>query len=327
MILVTGAAGFIGSNLAAALDERGEGVVACDHETDDGRWKNLAKRRLADTVTPGNLFSYLKDKGEDITAVVHLGAISSTTTTDVDLVVHENYGLSLRLWDWCMTAGVPYIYASSAATYGDGTEGFDDDMSLDALARLKPLNPYGWSKHIFDQKVARMVMDGEPTPTQWAGLKFFNVYGPNEYHKGGQQSVVPQIYARAAKGEPARLFKSHHPDYPDGGQTRDFIWVGDCVSVMLWLLDHPEVSGLFNCGTGEARTFADLAAAVFRALGRNADIEFVPTPENIRDKYQYFTEAKMDRLRAAGYDQPFTSLEDGVAQYVTGYLHADDPYR
>jgi len=171
-----------------------------------------------------------------------------------------------------------------------------------------------------------MRADGEPAPPQWAGFKFFNVYGPNEYHKGGQKSVVAHVFPKARAGEAAVLFKSHNPDYPDGGQARDFIWVGDCVDVVMWFLDHPEASGLFNIGTGKARTFADLARAVFRALGREPQIDYVETPQAIRDKYQYFTEANMERLRAAGYDKPFTSLEDGVSQYVRGYLNANDPH-
>ena len=325
--LVTGGAGFIGSNLVAAFAERQARIVVCDYDDDAGRRRNLAKRELADWVTPPNLFAYLRDRGNSIDGVFHLGAVSSTVATDWELVVHQNYGVPLRLWDWCAGRNVSLIYASSAATYGGGEAGFDDDGSAEGLAKLTPLNPYGWSKHIFDRKVAEMVGNGEPAPRQWAGLKFFNVYGPNEYHKGGQRSVVPQIYERIADGGPARLFKSHHPDYADGGQLRDFIWVGDCVDVMLWLLDHPAVNGLFNCGTGRARSFEDLAVAVFKALGKNADIEYVPTPENIRDKYQYFTEARMERLLAAGYDKTFTALEDGVRRYVRDYLIQDDPFK
>ena len=192
---------------------------------------------------------------------------------------------------------------------------------------MRPLNPYGWSKHLFDRLVARIVADGHAHPPQWAGLKFFNVYGPNEYHKGEQQSVVAQVYAKARHDQAAVLFQSHHPDYADGGQLRDFVWVGDCVDVVLWLLDNESVSGLFNCGTGKARSFKDLAEAVFRALGKEPRIEYVPTPEIIRDRYQYFTEADIGRLRDAGYDRPFTELEDGVAQYVQGYLDSDDIHR
>ncbi|MGE3622884.1 MAG: NAD-dependent epimerase/dehydratase family protein, partial [Bdellovibrionales bacterium] len=210
--------------------------------------------------------------------------------------------------------------ATSAATYGDGSAGFKDDESIAALARLKPLNPSGWSKHAFDRWLAR-----QKSPMQCVGLKFFNVYGPNEYHKGGQRSVVHQVYPFAMREEAFPLFKSHNPQYEDGGQLRDFIWVGDCVHVMLWLYDHPKISGLFNLGTGKARSFADLAIAVYRAAGKAPLIKYRDMPDELRAKYQYFTEAEMGKLRAAGYTAPFTSLEDGVKTYVQKYLAAD-PY-
>jgi ADP-L-glycero-D-manno-heptose 6-epimerase len=328
MFVVTGGAGFIGSNIVAALAERGRGPIAvCDRLGDGDKWRNLAKRELVGVVHPDQVFAFLDHHRLAIDAVVHMGAISSTTETDADRIVAVNFGLSLKLWEWCTRHRVRLIYASSAATYGDGRQGFDDDGSPEALARLGPLNLYGWSKHLFDRRVARMLADGGERPPQWAGLKFFNVYGPNEYHKGGQKSVVAQLFPTVTAGQPARLFKSHHPDYADGGQMRDFIWVGDCTDIVLWLLDHDQVSGLFNCGTGKARTFADVAAAVFRALGREPRIEYVPTPEAIREKYQYFTQASMRRLAEAGYRQPFTALEDGVGRYVRDYLAGADPYR
>ncbi len=328
MYVVTGGAGFIGSNIVWALEARGLGPVAvCDRLGDDGKRPNIAKRTLADVVAPGDLLGYLEDHRADIEAVIHMGAISATTAADAERVMEANFNTPLILWKWCAEHRARLIYASSAATYGDGRHGFDDDGSPGALARLRPLNLYGWSKHLFDRRVARMVADGDPAPPQWAGLKFFNVYGPNEYHKGPQQSVVAQIYAKAAAGGSAILFESHNPDYPDGGQLRDFIWVDDCIDVVLWLLENPSVSGLFNCGTGRARSFDDLARAVFAALDREPNIEYVPTPEVIRDKYQYFTEARMDRLRTAGFGNPPTALEDGVAAYVRQYLHTNDAYR
>ena len=327
MIVVTGGAGFIGSNLVAGLEAHGErNIVVCDSLGDGDKWRNISKRSLADVVSPENLLSWLDTAGSDIRAVFHLGAISATTATDVDLIMDTNFRLSTDIWEICARHGVPLIYASSAATYGDGSAGFDDDMAPEAMARLRPLNPYGWSKHLFDRWVAKRLEEGAPTPTQWAGLKFFNVYGPNEYHKEGQISVALKNYREVAAGGPAVLFKSHNPDYADGGQMRDFVWVGDCVAVMLWLLDNPATNGLFNLGTGKARSFADLAAALFAALGKPADIRYIDTPEAIRDKYQYFTEARMDRLRAAGFDAPFTTLEDGVARYATGFLATNDPY-
>ncbi len=327
MYVVTGGAGFIGSNLLAALEQRGDGaLVVCDRLRDNDKWRNIGKRELSDIVHPDQTFEFLEANKKRIRAVFHMGAISATTETNADHIVANNFNLSLALFAWCTRNHVRIIYASSAATYGDGTQGFDDSFGTAALSLLTPLNAYGWSKHLFDRRVARKIAENKPLPPQWVGLKFFNVYGPNEYHKGSQQSVISQLYPHAAAGAPAHLFRSHHPDYPDGGQKRDFIWVGDVVEVMIWLLDHPQVNGLFNLGTGTARTFYDLAAAVYRALGKDPYVKYVDTPLNIRDKYQYFTEAQMDRLRTAGYTKPFTSLEDGVNLYVSRYLTADDRY-
>jgi ADP-L-glycero-D-manno-heptose 6-epimerase len=328
MIVVTGGAGFIGSNLVAALEERGRSdLVVCDRLGTDDKWRNLGKRELAAFVPPEQLFAWLNRHDNEVEAIFHLGAISSTTEPDADLIVSTNFALSLALWDWCAEHQVRFLYASSAATYGGGEAGFDDDGSIAALAKLRPLNAYGWSKHLFDRRVARLIAGNATRPPQWAGAKFFNVYGPNEYHKGTMKSVVAQLFARAKSGEAARLFRSHRPDYPDGGQLRDFVYVADVVDMLLFLFDHPEASGLFNLGSGKARSFADLAPAVYRALGREPRLEFVDTPLEIRAKYQYFTEARLDRLRAAGYAKPTTTLEAGVADYVQRYLDTDDPYR
>lgn len=328
MLVVTGGAGFIGSNIAAALEDSGQGpIVICDRLRAGDKWRNIAKRNLADLIDPLQLFAFLDAHAGEVSAVVHMGAITATTETDGDLVIENNFRLSARLWSWCARAGAAFIYASSAATFGDGTRGFDDDPGAQAFARLRPLNLYGWSKHLFDRWVIARLDAGEPAPPQWVGLKFFNVYGPNERHKGAQASVIAGIYPKLAAGEPARLFRSHDPRYPDGGQLRDFVWVGDCADVVLWLLAHRRVSGLFNCGTGTARGFADLARAAFAALGREPVIEYVDMPVAIRDKYQYFTEARMDRLRAAGYDRPFATIEAGVATYIQRYLASPDNYR
>ena len=328
MYVVTGGAGFIGSNIVWGLEERGFGpIVVIDRLGDQSKWRNLAKRELADVIPPECTLEFLDANATAIDVVIHMGAISSTTETDVDLIMHNNFRLSLDLWQWCTVHHARLIYASSAATYGDGSRGFDDDGSVEALAAHRPMNPYGWSKHLFDRRVAHMTADDNPRPPQWIGLKFFNVYGPNEYHKGRMQSVVAQIYPVAQQGGAARLFKSHHPDYEDGGQIRDFIWVGDCVDLVAWLIDHPKVNGLFNCGSGDARSFVSLAGAVYAALDLAPSIEYIDTPEEIREKYQYFTEAKMDRLRAVGYDKPMTSLEEGVRKYVCGFLDSGDPYR
>ena len=328
MYVVTGGAGFIGSNMVAALEERGMGPIAVSDRLRNGiKWRNIAKRELADVVQPDRLFEFLEDHRSALRAVIHMGAISATTEADADLIVDTNFRLSMNLWRWCAANHVRLIYASSAATYGDGAEGFVDDATPEALARLRPLNAYGWSKLLFDRRVMRMLAEDERHPPQWVGLKFFNVYGPNEYHKGGQKSVAAHIFPAAAEGKAATLFQSHHPDYEDGGQLRDFVWVGDCVDVMMWLLENDEVSGLFNCGSGTARSFADLASAVYRALDREPEIAYVPTPVEIRDKYQYFTKADMSRLRAAGYTNEPTSLEDGITAYVRQFLDAADPYR
>ena len=328
MIVVTGGAGFIGSNLVADLEERGEsGLVVCDRVRDGDKWRNISKRELADVVHPEALFDFLRERGSEVRAVFHMGAISSTTETDADLILATNVHLSTDLWHWCTDEQVPFIYASSAATYGDGADGFDDDGSIEGLAKLRPMNPYGWSKHLFDRMVARWVARGDPTPPQWAGLKFFNVYGPNEYHKGAMQSIVAKTFPVASVGEDLTLFRSHNPDYADGGQLRDFVSVRDCVSVMLWLLDHPHASGLFNLGTGEACSFLEVMESLCAALDRELTVQWVDTPAEIRDRYQYYTQAELGRLRAAGYDRPFLSVEEGVGGYVKSYLATDDPYR
>ncbi len=329
MIVVTGGAGFIGSNLVAGLEARGAGEIAVvDWLGTEGKWRNIAKRGLAAIVPPEELFAFLDDPAhrEKIETIFHLGAISSTTETDADLIARTNVALPQRLWALCAARGWRFLYASSAATYGDGEQGFDDDASPAGLGKLRPMNPYGWSKHLFDRFAARQAAGNSARPKQWAGLKFFNVYGPNEYHKGSMRSVVHQIHPRIVAGETAKLFKSHRKDFPDGGQKRDFIWVGDCVDVLLWLHDHPAVNGLFNCGTGRARSFEDLALAVFAATGKPSKIAYIDMPEEIRDRYQYFTEAKMQRLGAAGYAKPFTPLEEGVMRYVRDFLTAEDPY-
>ena len=329
MILVTGGAGFIGSNLVAGLERSGANdVVVCDRLGADEKWRNIAKRDLADLINPEELIKYFETNAEHIEGVFHLGAISATTEIDVDIIIENNFRLSCTLWGLCSRYQIPFIYASSAATYGDGSSGFDDNAERTHLSSLAPLNAYGWSKHLFDRWVARLLEFGrkDQVPPQWVGLKFFNVYGPNEYHKEGQISVALKNYREVSSGGPAILFRSHNPDYDDGGQKRDFIWVGDCVDVMLWLKKTPGVSGLFNLGTGKARSFFDLTNSIFDAADITPKIEFVDTPLTLRGKYQYYTEARMERLRNAGYIIPFTNIEDGVRQYVQNFLSTKDPY-
>ena len=328
MILVTGGAGFIGSNLLARrAEQEAPPAAVCDRLGGGDKWRNIAKREIAALVPPDDLARWLDANAATVEAIVHLGAISATTATDADAVIATNFTLSQDLWDWCAAHGIPFVYASSAAVYGDGAAGFDDVFNGAAMARLRPMNPYGWSKLAFDRWVATTVAAGQPRPPQWAGLRFFNVYGPNEQHKGTQRSVVPQIHAQIEATGRAVLFRSHRPDYPDGGQSRDFVWVDDCAAVIGWLLDNPGVEGLFNIGTGRARSFADLATTVFHALDKPAQIDYVDTPTELRARYQYFTEARIDRLRAAGYARSFTTLDDGARRYVSDYLAAPDPYR
>ncbi len=326
MLLVTGGAGFIGSNVVAALNDAGRrDVVVCDILGQDGKWRNLAKRQLADVVPPAELMDWLK--GRRLDAVIHLGAISETTATDGDLVIETNFRLSMRLLDWCTANATPLIYASSAATYGNGEHGFDDDGSVGALKRLRPMNLYGWSKNLFDMALAERAARGEKLPPQWAGLKFFNVFGPNEYHKGTMMSVLARRFDDVKAGRPVQLFKSHREGIEDGDQRRDFIYVDDVVRVMMWLLVTPQVSGLFNVGTGTARSFRDLMLAAYAALGSKPNIHYIDMPEQIRGSYQYFTESKADRLRHAGYNGGFTALEDAVGVYVKGFLDSADRYR
>lgn len=326
MLLVTGGAGFIGSNVVAALNDAGHSdVVVCDLLGSDGKWRNLAKRQLVDIVPPAELPDWLK--GRKLDAVIHLGAISETTATDGDLVIETNFRFSMRLLDWCTVNAVPLIYASSAATYGDGAEGFDDDASLPALKKLRPMNLYGWSKQLFDLAVAERVARAEKLPPQWAGLKFFNVFGPNEYHKGTMMSVLARRFDDVKAGRVVQLFKSHRDGIADGDQRRDFIYVDDVVRVILWLLATPAVSGLFNVGTGKARSFRELMLAAYAALGTRPNIDYVDMPEQIRGSYQYFTESKVDRLHRAGYNGGFTTLEDAVKSYVGDYLDRPDRFR
>ncbi len=326
-ILVTGGAGFIGSNIAGMLaDQTDYRIVVADEFGNGSKWRNLSKHRIFEIIGPDDIFYWLEDNAHDLEAIIHMGAVSSTTETDVDLILATNFTLSRTLWNWAATHEKRFIYASSAATYGDGAAGFDDDLGIEALSKLNPLNAYGWSKHLFDQCVSVATAANDTMPPQWAGLKFFNVYGPNEYHKEDQRSVINHIFPHAEHGRPVKLFHSYRDDYADGEQLRDFVYVKDCVKIIAWLLENPTVSGLFNVGTGKARSFKDLASATFAAVGKPPAITYIDMPEELRDKYQYFTEAKIDRLRAAGYKEEFYSLEDGVKDYVQNYLLKDDPY-
>ncbi len=326
MLLVTGGAGFIGSNIVAALNDAGRSdVVVCDVLGSDGKWRNLAKRQLAELVPPAELTGWLD--GRKLDAVIHMGAISATTATDGDLVIETNFRLSTRLLDWCTANATPFIYASSAATYGDGEAGFVDDYSADALKTLRPMNLYGWSKHLFDQMLIARLASGARMPPQWAGLKFFNVFGPNEYHKGSMMSVLARRFDDIRSGKNVQLFKSHRDGIADGDQRRDFIYVDDVVRVVMWLLASGNVSGIFNVGTGHARSFRDLIMAAYAALSASPRIDYIDMPVEIRNSYQYFTQASVERLHGAGYNGGFTPLEDAVSAYVKNFLDRSDRYR
>ena len=326
MIVVTGGAGFIGSNLVAALNARGADVVVCDWLRQGDKWRNLQKAVFADFVFPAELEAWLKGRA-DVEAVFHMGAISATTATNGDETIEKNFRFSLRLLDICAAQKIPLLYASSAAVYGDGAQGFEDESSPEAILALKPLNLYGWSKRQFDFVVADRLARGLPTPLRCAGFRFFNVFGPNEYHKGDMQSVIAKIFPKVRDGLGVELFKSHREGIGDGDQRRDFIYVKDVVAAMLWFLDHGGPSGVYNLGSGVARSFRDVAEAVFDALGKPRKISYIDMPPAIRDGYQYFTQASLSHMRRIGYEAPFTSLEAAVGDYVNSYLAAADPYR
>lgn len=329
MYVITGGAGFIGSNVAAALDDADKKIAIVDVlGKDDCKWRNIAKRRLVDLVRPEDGVAFVEANRSNIEGIVHMGAISTTTESDVDAIVANNIRPSIDLWRFCATQGVPFVYASSAATYGDGALGFDDRSDEQYLARLRPLNAYAWSKHVFDRFALRSAQGAAPAPPHWAGLKFFNVYGPNEYHKGEQRSVAAKTHEEIRAQGKAHLFKSDNPDYADGAQLRDFVWVGDCVAATLWALDPKQSQpGLYNVGSGVARSFRDTAEIIFDELGLAPQIEFIDLPENLAGKYQYHTCASLDRLRAAGFTQQTTSLEDGLRRYVRNYLEQPDRHR
>lgn len=322
MHIVTGGAGFIGSAMVWKLNKMGvDNILVVDHLACTEKWKNLVGLHYQDYLHRDQFLKRLAE-GDDpfkTEAVYHLGACSSTTECDADFLMENNYRYTQKVCRFCLKNGVRMVNASSAATYGDGSRGFSD--AHDGIQALKPLNMYGYSKQLFDLwALSAGALD------RIASLKFFNVYGPNEYHKGDMMSVVCKAFTQISENGKLRLFRSYNPNYPDGGQLRDFVYVKDVVNILWWLTEHPEASGIFNVGTGIARSFKDLGLATFAAMGREPDIEYIDMPESIREKYQYFTQARMGKLRAAGYDAPMMSLEDGVADYVQNHLQQDDPY-
>lgn len=315
MIVITGAAGFIGSYLTGKLNEAGyTDLVLVDRFDDPSKDLNLFNKKYRKFIDRDKFFKWLIGHASEVDFIFHLGARTDTVGQEPELYQQLNLIYSQRLWNICSEIQVPLLYASSAATYGNGECGFSDSHSN--VTNLRPLNLYGWSKHDFDVWALKQVR----TPPFWTGLKFFNVYGPNEYHKGRMASVVLHAFQTIRKNGKMKLFRSHHKDYRDGEQSRDFIYVEDIADVMIYFLHHQEKSGIYNVGTGTARSFLDLTYAVFNSMKLNPEVSFVDTPIDLRGRYQYYTEAEIDKLRATGYTKPFTSLEEGIDMYVGKYL-------
>lgn len=315
MIVVTGAAGFIGSCLVSRLNEAGyEDIVVVDDFSKSEKKNNLIGKTLTAKVGRSDFFKWLEDFGSQVDFIFHIGARTDTTEFDKSIFDELNVEYSQMIWKACVKFNIPLVYASSAATYGLGEYGYKDDHEL--IGKLAPLNPYGDSKNEFDN----WLLDQKETPPFWAGLKFFNVYGPNEYHKGRMASVIFHAFKQIEENGEMKLFRSHNPDYTDGGQLRDFVYVKDVISVCLFLMENKPTSGIYNLGSGTARTFLDLAKNTFKSLGKPEKINFVDTPIDIRDKYQYFTEADMSKLIGQGYTKPFHTLEEGIEDYVKNYL-------
>ena len=322
MIIVTGGAGFIGSAFVWRLNREGiKDIIIVDQLGTDDKWKNLVGLTFTDYIHKDEFIemAIADEVPFEVSSVVHMGACSSTTERDADYLWENNYLYSREVADWALRHNARFIYASSAATYGDGSSGFSDDHEI--ISRLKPSNMYGYSKQVFDLWVLKNKLE-----KKMAGIKFFNVYGPNEYHKGDMVSVIYKAFHQIQETGKVRLFKSYKKEYPNGGQMRDFIYVKDCVNVMWWLLENPSVNGIYNLGTGRARTWNDLIAAVFSSMGRKTNIQYIEMPESLRNQYQYFTQAQMDKLKKAGCHVNFSSLEDSVRDYVTNYLQNADPY-
>jgi len=312
MIVITGAAGFIASNLARLLNSRNfVDLVLVDDFSKEEKKSNFESIQYTEKINRDNFFQWLNENHRFVQFIFHLGARTDTTEFNKEIFDRLNLNYSKKVWNACVEFGLPLVYASSAATYGDGTLGYSDNHLL--IDKLKPLNPYGDSKNDFD----KWVLKQEKYPFFWTGLKFFNVYGPGENHKGRMASVVFHAYHQILKTGKMNLFRSHHPDYKDGGQLRDFIYVKDVCSVMFYLMQHRQHSGIYNLGTGKARTFIDLVRAVFTSMNITENISFVDTPADIRDKYQYYTQADMSKLKSIGYSAPFASLEEGIADYIS----------
>jgi ADP-L-glycero-D-manno-heptose 6-epimerase len=315
MIIVTGAAGFIGSCLISKLNQEGFNyIIAVDDFGKTEKLGNLEGKVIQERVERDQFFEWLELNAAEVEFIFHIGARTDTAEFDADIFEKLNVSYSKNIWEACVKYQIPLVYASSAATYGLGEFGYDDNEEV--IDSLKPLNPYGVSKNEFD----KWALAQPEKPFFWAGLKFFNVYGPNEYHKSRMASVIFHAFGQILKTGKMKLFRSHHPDFTDGGQMRDFVYVKDLVDICLFLMHHRKDSGIYNLGSGKARTFHDLTTSTFKALDKEPDIEFIDTPVDIRDKYQYFTEANMNKLKSIGYTNPMHTLEEGVADYVKNYL-------
>ena len=318
MIIVTGGAGFIGSCVVRTLNDKGlNDIVIVDNIANTDKWMNMRNKKFIKYVHKEQFLAELPTY-ENVEAIIHMGACSATTERDFDYLWNNNFEYTKALWNYCAEKQISFIYASSAATYGDGSLGFDDQMDID---KLLPLNGYGYSKQLFDQWVKHQALPAGNKPKQHVGLKFFNVYGPNEYYKGSMASMIFHGFNQIKNDGVIRLFKSCNPDYEDGGQLRDFVYVKDVCAVIYWLFERPQISGLFNVGTGRAQSFRELAEATFHALGMEPDIQYIDMPEQLREKYQYYTKAEMAHLRYAGYKETFMDLETGARDYVRNYLN------
>ena len=321
MIIVTGGAGFIGSCIVRTLNDMGiEDIVIVDHICESDKWMNMRNKKYDEYINRDDFLGRLSEFTGKVTHIIHMGACSVTTERNFDFLYKNNFEYTKTLWKFCADNQISFIYASSAATYGDGSNGFDDQ---DDIKRLRPLNGYGYSKQLFDLWVEKEIQSRHKLPKQHVGFKFFNVYGPNEYFKGNMASVIFHTYNDVIRTGKKGLFRSYKDEYEDGGQLRDFVYVKDICKVIYYMIQNSQINGLFNLGTGQARSFYDLAVATFAAMGKEPNIEFIEMPENIRKKYQYYTQANMEKLRNVGYTESFYSLEDGTKEYVTDYLCKD----
>lgn len=326
MIIITGGVGFIGSHILAALEKVVNNIAVVDMFGSDDKWRNVSKRRTTTFISPDIIFDFLEKHKKTIKLVLHFGGISSTMERNVDRIVKNNINLSIDLYEFCIENKIRFIYASSAATYGNGDMGLVDRDDVEYLDALRPLNAYGWSKYCIDKHIWSINNRNKSQENGVVALKFFNVYGPNEYHKGSQCSVIYSFYNQLKTGNSLHLFKSYKTEYKDGEQRRDFVWIEDCVNVVLWMIEHTEVFGIYNVGSGIPRTFNDIARIISSTLNRECHIEYIDMPEGLKEQYQYYTQADISKLRSIGYNTPMTTLEKGISEYINNFLNKNDRY-